>query len=79
MKCPPLKTPDNTVKTGYGCSEPTSSYGTTCFFNCKPGYERAKGSTERTCQKNKLWSGNELQCKGKTKIGGFYVFSTVFK
>ena len=80
MKCPSLNTPTNAVKTGYGCSEPTSSYGTSCFFSCIPGYEAASGSMRRTCLENKQWSGTQLQCKGTTKIWGYnsYMWGNVF-
>jgi len=59
-----VDTPDHAVKTGYGCTGLTSWYGTSCFFNCMPGYEMVGGSLQRTCQENRQWSGVQLQCQG---------------
>ncbi|CAH3141747.1 unnamed protein product [Porites lobata] len=65
-KCPSLDTPDDAEKSGYGCSAPTASYGTTCFFRCNLGYESVNGSAQRTCQENQQWSGTPLQCQAVT-------------
>ena len=62
--CPSLDTPAGARKSGYGCSAPTASYGTTCLFSCKPGYESVNGSMQRTCQENQQWSGTPLECQG---------------
>ena len=85
VECPSLETPDNAVKTGYGCSEHTSSYGTSCFFNCMLGYEASGGSTRRICQANKQWSGTQLQCKGNERNEGkkctcscYFLFLAIF-
>ena len=55
-------------KIGYGCSGPTSMFGTVCFFSCILGFEVAGGSRHRTCQENREWSGTQLQCRGNKKI-----------
>ena len=65
IKCPSLDAPDDADKSGFGCSAPTASYGTTCFFRCNLGYESVNGSAQSTCQENQQWSGTPLQCQGK--------------
>ncbi|XP_067016174.1 uncharacterized protein [Acropora muricata] len=66
VECPSLNTTDHVEKTGYGCSGPTSTFGTVCFFSCILGFEVAGGSRHRTCQENREWSGAQLQCRGVT-------------
>ncbi|XP_068689881.1 uncharacterized protein [Montipora foliosa] len=66
VECPSLNTTDHAVKTGYGCSGPSSRFGTVCSFSCILGYEVVGGSLHRTCQENREWSGAQLQCRRVT-------------
>ena len=68
VECPSLNTTDHVEKIGYGCSGPTSTFGTVCFFSCILGFEVAGGSRHRTCQENREWSGAQLQYRGNKKI-----------
>jgi len=43
-------------------------FGDKVTYTCNPGYEPKSGSTSRTCQANKAWSGNKLVC-GKVSCG----------
>ena len=68
VECPSLNTTDHAVKTGFGCSGPTSRFGTVCFFSCILGYEVARGSLHRTCQENREWSGAQLSAEVLGKL-----------
>jgi len=69
VKCPSLDNPDHAEKNEYGCNNFTSNYGTTCSFNCKPGYEKVNGTSKRTCKEDGTWSGEQLQCQAVTCVG----------
>ncbi|PFX23098.1 sushi, von Willebrand factor type A, EGF and pentraxin domain-containing protein 1-like isoform X2 [Stylophora pistillata] len=66
LQCPALDNPDNTVKSGYGCTGVSSTYGTSCFFTCMTGYYMVSGSQKRTCLQTGMWSGTQLRCEAIT-------------
>lgn len=39
-------------------------YPSNTFFQCKPGYIYASGSTSRVCQKDGVWTNTNLKCVG---------------
>ncbi|PFX23093.1 CUB and sushi domain-containing protein 1 [Stylophora pistillata] len=66
IRCPKINTPVNSIQSGYGCTGPSSTYGTSCFFFCKMGYEAIGGSQRRTCRETKQWSGTQRNCQAIT-------------
>ncbi|XP_065903512.1 uncharacterized protein [Dysidea avara] len=62
IRCDILSTPSNG---GISCSSSRVGVGyegDTCSFTCNTGYELT-GSDNRTCQSNRIWSGEEAFCK----------------
>lgn len=43
----------------------THNEGDMISYRCKPGSKFFQGSENRTCLKNKTWSGQPLRCVGK--------------
>lgn len=70
IRCPRLIPPDHSTQ--YGCSRGSvdNTYGDKCLLYCDVGYQRVNGSTERICQANGTWSGEEPFCEGKGVEGG---------
>ncbi|XP_015752647.1 PREDICTED: sushi, von Willebrand factor type A, EGF and pentraxin domain-containing protein 1-like, partial [Acropora digitifera] len=61
IRCPPLSTPINGVKTG--CSGIASElYNAYCSFACSVGYNLI-GASIRRCLENGTWSGETSQCQ----------------
>ena len=67
IRCDILSTPSNG---GMSCSSSRVGVGyegDTCSFTCNTGYELT-GSDNRTCQSNRIWSGEEAFCKQSKDI-----------
>ena len=77
VDCGPLQSPVNGTKIGEN-----STFLTTVTFNCDDGFDLT-GSSSRTCQANKQWTGHETFCSGncifkticKTGKSGFHHFT----
>ena len=41
-----------------------NTYQDVCEFKCNDGYV-LQGTSSRTCQSNKIWSGSLVQCQSK--------------
>ena len=54
--------PVGAVKSGRSYNE-----GDTVYYSCKYGLKLLEGSQNRTCLKNKTWSGTPPKCVGKEK------------
>lgn len=62
VDCPPLQSPAN----GYLLGQCDTSYGSTCHFMCKDGYELVDPLSDvRICHSNGEWSGMTSVCRGK--------------
>ncbi|CAH1272771.1 SELP [Branchiostoma lanceolatum] len=59
VQCPALSSPSN----GEMACDRSSSFRfpETCSFTCDPGYELS-GSSRRTCQADRTWSGSDVTC-----------------
>ncbi|XP_022803614.1 uncharacterized protein LOC111340956 [Stylophora pistillata] len=63
IKCPRLIPPAHSKQ--YGCwrGSVDNTYGDKCLLYCDLGYRWVNGSTERICQANGTWSGEEPFCE----------------
>lgn len=68
VRCPRLVAPLHSFQSGCGGSSMDNVFGDKCLSYCNIGYWRVNGSTERICQANGTWSGEELYCQGKEII-----------
>lgn len=59
VDCGPLQVPDNGTKFG-----DETTFLNKITFHCDDGFD-VMGSSSRTCQANKQWSGDETFCKGE--------------
>ena len=62
LACPSLNDPSNGM---ISCSlegDGVPSTGDTCTYTCNTGYELT-GSSTRTCQSNRSWSGSNTVCR----------------
>ena len=57
VSCPTLATVAHSSKQQTGIS-----YTDTVTYTCNSGYERISGSSQRTCQSDKTWSGSQPVC-----------------
>jgi len=64
--CPLLADLTNGVMTCSLGDDGVASYEDTCSFTCNTGYVLT-GSTTRTCQSDRSWSGSETSCRKGTK------------
>ena len=64
VECSPLGKPDNGNLSVNGLST-----GSVASINCDKGFD-LQGSSSRTCQLNKTWSGSETVCLGKIPKSG---------
>lgn len=62
VRCLRLPSPDHSLQHGCGVGPSDNYYGDKCSFHCIPGYRRVNGSSERICQANETWSGEEIKC-----------------
>ena len=62
VDCPPLQSPAD----GYILGHCDTTYGSTCHFMCKDGYELADPLSDvRSCQSNGEWTGTTAVCRSK--------------
>lgn len=71
-RCLPPPFPEHSRRHGCGGGPLNNYYGDKCSFYCTPGYRRVNGSTERICQANGTWSGEEIKCEGKRSNVRFF-------
>ncbi|KAJ7360016.1 hypothetical protein OS493_019104 [Desmophyllum pertusum] len=55
--------PPHSVQSGCGGGSGYNVFGDKCLLYCNRGYRRVNGSTERICQANGTWSGEEPYCQ----------------
>ena len=72
VRCARLVPPPHSIQSG--CGSLYNVFGDKCLSYCARGYNRVNGSTERVCQANGTWSGEEPFCQGKrTNMNGDYL------
>ncbi|XP_078603674.1 P-selectin-like [Branchiostoma floridae x Branchiostoma japonicum] len=60
VQCPALSNPTNGRMS---CNNGSSfRHPETCTFSCNHGYQLSAGSTSRTCQADRTWSGSAARC-----------------
>ena len=65
VRCARLVLPPHSVQSGCGGNSKYSVFGDKCLLYCHLGFRQINGSTERICQANGTWSGDEPYCQGK--------------
>jgi len=76
-KCARLVPPPYSIQSG--CGSLYNVFGDKCLSYCARGYNRVNGSTERVCQANGTWSGEEPFCQGKgTNVHEWRLFTISF-
>lgn len=65
VRCARLVTPPHSVQSGCGANFMYNVFGDKCLLYCHLGYRMVNGSSERNCQANGTWSGQEPYCQGK--------------
>ncbi|XP_078343207.1 uncharacterized protein LOC144628957 isoform X2 [Oculina patagonica] len=62
-RCPRLIPPPQSLQSGCGGGSSYNVFGDKCLLYCNRGYRQVNGSTERICQANGTWSGEEPNCE----------------
>ncbi|KAJ7360022.1 hypothetical protein OS493_019110 [Desmophyllum pertusum] len=63
VRCARLVPPPHSVQSGCRGGSGYNVFGDKCLLYCNRGYRRVNGSTERICQANGTWSGEEPYCQ----------------